>query len=128
MTLDCTILNIESRNNNNLITYCSQGNKLTPLSQKDLPRNLRSTRRLSTFNDQILAEFQQKKLQTSTNPDVVPDDQNILQVFQRQTAVVIPHYDNRNGVHLLEYTDALDCYDTPKMLILVFIDFRENQK
>ena len=26
------------------------------------------------------------------------------------------------------YTDALDCYDTPKMLILVFIDFRENQE
>ena len=117
-----------NRNNNNLITYFSRGNKLTPLSQKDLPRNLRSTRRLSTFNDQILAEFQQKKLQTSTNPDVVPDDQNILQVFQRQTTVVIPHYDNRNGVHLLEYTDALDCYDTPKMLILVFIDFRENQE
>ena len=26
------------------------------------------------------------------------------------------------------YTDALNCYDTPKMLILVFIEFRENQE
>ena len=25
-------------------------------------------------------------------------------------------------------TDALDCYDTPNMLILVFIEFRENQE
>ena len=27
-----------------------------------------------------------------------------------------------------KYTDALDCYGTPKMLILVFIKFRENQE
>ena len=26
------------------------------------------------------------------------------------------------------HTVALDCYDTPKMLILVFIKFRENQE
>ena len=26
------------------------------------------------------------------------------------------------------YTVTLDCYDTPKMLILVFIEFRENQE
>ena len=26
------------------------------------------------------------------------------------------------------HTDVLDCYDTPKMLILVFIEFRENKE
>ena len=34
-------------------------------------------------------------------------------------------YKNLNG---FDHTVALDCYDTPKMLILVFINFRENQE
>ena len=37
---------------------------------------------------------------------------------------------NINAKNFVKYvhTDVFDCYDTPKMLILVFIEFRESQE
>jgi len=46
----------------------SGANTLAPLSHTDLPRHLRSTRRLSVCNEQIM-ELQQKMHNPSTNPD-----------------------------------------------------------
>ena len=51
--------------NHRYITFntFSSGNTLAPISHKDLPRNLRSTRRLSACNEQIMKELQEKMLQ-----------------------------------------------------------------
>ena len=47
---------------------------LVPLTQKDLPRNLRSTRRLSACNMQITAEMQQKLLKASSKVENKSND------------------------------------------------------
>ena len=52
-----------------LITLFSGANTLAPLSHTDLPRHLRSTRRLSVCNEQIMMELQQKMHNPSSNPD-----------------------------------------------------------
>ena len=51
-----------------------------PLTPKDLPRNLRSTRRLSACNLQITAEMQQKLLKASTKAEANSNDS--MQVFK----------------------------------------------
>ena len=51
-----------------------------PLTPKDLPRNLRSTRRLSACNLQITAEMQQKLLKASTKTEANSNDS--MQVFK----------------------------------------------
>ena len=52
-----------------LIALFSGANTLAPLSHTDLPRHLRSTRRLSVCNEQIMMELQQKMHNPSSNPD-----------------------------------------------------------
>ena len=54
--------------------FISTRKTLVPLTQKDLPRNLRSTRRLSACNMQITAEMQQKLLKASSKVENKSND------------------------------------------------------
>lgn len=67
----------------------SGANTLAPLSHTDLPRHLRSTRRLSVCNEQIMMELQQKMHNPSSNPDGSSSKRNSSRRSSRRSSSII---------------------------------------